>query len=48
MKNEVMMDQLTLIHKPNKKNEESKNDGPTQFSNETYYYFSYQFLAPIV
>jgi hypothetical protein len=32
-----VMHQLILLHKPNKKNEERQNNGPTHYSNQTPY-----------
>jgi hypothetical protein len=37
MRNEVVMDQLIPLHKPNKKSEEGKDDGLTYSSNQTPY-----------
>jgi hypothetical protein len=37
MRNEMMMDQLILFHKPNKKSEEWEDDALTYFLNQTLY-----------
>jgi hypothetical protein len=44
MRNEMVMDQLILFYKPNKKSEEWENDGLTHSSNQTPYMLLAQFM----
>jgi hypothetical protein len=48
MKNEMVMDQPILFHKPNKNSEEWENDGLAHYSNQTPHKFSGMILFSLV